>query len=59
LSKEEVLRFQQELTSPKERPPRSMRFEEEVQLLKTGHIAHLTDPWKIYASQTLHRCMEM
>jgi hypothetical protein len=32
-----------------------MRFEEEVQLLKTGRIAHFTDPWKIYNfSQTLH-----
>jgi hypothetical protein len=48
LTKEEVLRFQQEMKSPKERPPRSMRFEEEVQRLKTGRVAHLTDPWKIY-----------
>lgn len=55
LTKEEVQRFQQALISPKERPPRSTRFEEEVQLLKTGHLAHLTDPWKIYNfSQTLH-----
>ncbi len=55
LTKEEVLQLQMEMTAPKERPPRSMRFEEEVQLLKTGHIAHLTDPWKIYNfSQTPH-----
>jgi hypothetical protein len=55
LSKEELQRFQKDLASPKERPPRSMRFEEEVQQLKTGHVAHLTDPWKIYNfSQTLH-----
>jgi hypothetical protein len=32
-----------------------MRFEEEVQQLKTGHVVHLTDPWKIYNfNQTLH-----
>jgi hypothetical protein len=48
LTKEEIKNLQQEITSPKERPPRSMRFEEEVQRLKTGQIAHLTDPWKIY-----------
>jgi hypothetical protein len=55
VSKEEVLRLQQQSVAPKERPPRSMRFEEEVQSLKTGHIAHLTDPWRIYNfSQSLH-----
>jgi hypothetical protein len=48
LTKEGVQRFQQQRLSPKAQPPRSMRFEEEVQKLKTGHIAHLTDPWKIY-----------
>jgi len=55
LTKEEVQRFQQALIAPKERPPRSTRFEEEVQLLETGHLAHITDPWKIYNfSQTPH-----
>ena len=55
LTKEEVLRFQQEITASKERPPRSMRFEEEVQLLKTGHVTHLTDPWRIFNfGQSLH-----
>ena len=55
LTKEEVLRLQQEVLAPKERPPRSMRFDEEVQLLNTGHIAHLTDPWRINNfSQSLH-----
>lgn len=55
LTKEEILRLQQTALTPKERPARSMRFDEEVQLLKTGQIAHLTDPWKIYNfSQTLH-----
>ena len=48
LTKEEVQRFQQAMMSPKDRPQRSTRFEEEVQLLKTGHLARLTDPWKIY-----------
>jgi len=55
LTKEEVLRLQQEVLAPKERPPRSMRFDEEVQLLSTGHLAHLTDPWRINNfSQSLH-----
>jgi hypothetical protein len=55
MTKEEIQRLQQEVQMPKERPPRSMRFEEEVQMLKTGRIAHITDPWKIYNfSQTLH-----
>jgi hypothetical protein len=55
LTKDEVQRLQQEAMTPKERPPRSMRFEEEVQRLKTGQLAHLTDPWKIYNfSQTPH-----
>ena len=55
LTKEEIQRLQQAVLTPKERPPRSMRFEEEVQRLKTSQIAHLTDPWKIYNfSQTLH-----
>jgi hypothetical protein len=55
LTKEEVQQLQQEMIAPKERPPRSMRFDEEVQHLRSGHLAHLTDPWKIYNfSQTPH-----
>jgi len=55
LTKEEIQQLQLGATTPTERPPRSMRFEDEVQLLKTGHVAHLTDPWKIYNfSQTPH-----
>jgi hypothetical protein len=55
LTKEEIQRFQQEVLSPKDRPPRSMRFDEEVQLLRAGHLTHITDPWRIYNfSQTLH-----
>ena len=55
LTKGEIQQLQSGAMSPKERPPRSMRFEDEVQLLKTGHLAHLTDPWKIYNfSQTPH-----
>jgi hypothetical protein len=55
LTKEEIQQLQQTAMTPRERPPRSMRFEEEVQRLKTGQVAHLTDPWKIYNfSQTLH-----
>ena len=55
LTKEEVLQLQQEALAPKGRPPRSMRFDEEAQLLKTGHLAHITDPWRIYNfSQSLH-----
>jgi hypothetical protein len=55
LTKEEIQQLQLAAMTPKERPPRSLRFEEEVQLLKTGRIAHLTDPWKIYNfSQTPH-----
>jgi hypothetical protein len=55
LTKEEIRQLQEEMKPSKERPPRSMRFEDEVQLLKGGRVAHLTDPWKIYNfSQTLH-----
>jgi hypothetical protein len=55
LTKEEIQRFQQEVLSPKERPPRSMRFDEETQLLNAGHVIHITDPWRIYNfSQSLH-----
>jgi hypothetical protein len=48
LSKEDIQNLQQDVKSPKERPSRSMRFEEEVLRLKSGQVAHLTDPWKIY-----------
>lgn len=48
LTEDEVQQYRKEMLAAKDRLTRSIRFDEEIQKLKAGHIVHITDPWKIY-----------
>lgn len=48
LTEKEIHQYKQEMTTARQRPIRSRRYDEEIASLKSGAMTNLADTWKVY-----------